>query len=202
MPSNPDAIIDYWIGPQESSPEIFGEKQKLWYTSSDDTDKHIEDEFGEALGAAEAGELDDWAESLTGSLALVILLDQFSRNLYRGTPDAYRNDGAAQSVAKRVIDSGEYQQLNIPAKTLLYHPYHHAEDKALQDKCVALFEELLADSSEEWQEQVDANLQFVKGHCSVVHRFGRFPHRNKVLNRSSTEEELAYLEEDARTYGQ
>ena len=196
------AIIDYWVGPEDADPADFRAHQKLWYTNSKKTDAYIATNFGETLHAAEGGQLTPWADSNQGSLALVILFDQFSRNLYRGTPDAFKNDGLAIEVAAALVDSGNHTSLNIPSRVLLYHPMHHAENINKQNRCVQLFEALLDNAAPEWHQQISANLRSVNNHRDLIRRFNRFPHRNKLLDRESTAEELEYLEKDARKYGQ
>ena len=200
--SSPAAIVDYWIGPDNANPAEFRARQKLWYTSSKKTDAFIAANFGETLQAAESGQLTSWAETNQGSLGLVILFDQFSRNLNRGTPDAYKNDNAAVEITAALVGSGNHTSLNIPSRVLLYHPMHHAENINKQDECVRLFEALLEHASPEWHQQIVTNLRSVKSHRDLIQRFNRFPHRNRILNRKSTAEELEYLEKDARKYGQ
>jgi uncharacterized protein (DUF924 family) len=208
--SSPDAIINYWLGSSDSNPAAFAAQQKLWYDSRAETDNHIRTTFGSDLASAEKGDLVHWMNTPEGSLALVILLDQFSRNLYRGTPAVYANDIQAQDVVHSLLEKdgqplpGKDRALhfNIPARIIFYHPLHHAENLNLQEKAVSLFEEMLESAPDEWRETVAGNLAFIKSHCDIIRKFGRFPHRNKILDRLSTPEECQYLEQDKRTYGQ
>lgn len=202
MPTDPIEIIDYWLGTDQQSVELIKKQCKLWYTANKDTDNTIRERFGEALHEAEAGQLAPWQATPEGSLALVILLDQFTRNLYRGTPDAWRNDSKALAVAEHAINTGQHLALSVPGRIMLYHPYHHAEDPHQQQKAVTLFSELKTAGGEAWEEEVENHLSFVRGHAKIVDSFGRFPHRNQILGRVSTTEELAYLEKDSRTFGQ
>jgi uncharacterized protein (DUF924 family) len=201
MPISPGEVIKYWLGPKKHTPESFKRQQRLWYSSNDKTDAYINEHFGKALRQAEIEEL-DWHDSIDGQLALVILLDQFSRNLYRGTADAYKNDELAQQPALGLINAKNDKTLSVPARIVLYHPLHHAEDLALQRRAVVLFEVLLQDSEDQWHESISNNLKFIKSHCSIVERFGHFPHRNKLLGRTSTKDEQDYLAKDKRSYGQ
>jgi uncharacterized protein (DUF924 family) len=198
MLTEPEAVIEYWIG--ASDPQTFKNQTRRWYIASADTDQFIEATFGDTLRAAEAHKLDPWKNSPTGCLALVILLDQFSRNLYRGTPKAYQNDPLALQIARQLISSGT--QLSIPARIVAYHPLHHAEDLAMQEMAVDLFSRLVREADKEWQEQLEAQLRSAKGHRDVIQRFSRFPHRNQVLGRESSAEELGFIARDRRTYGQ
>ena len=198
----PGAVIRYWLGPPDLSPAALADQQKLWYYSTAETDQYIQAEFGADLAAAERGDLDHLRASAEGSLALVILLDQFSRNLYRGTSAAYSNDAQAQGIVLSLLERDGHLNFNIPARIVFYHPLHHAEDVDLQEKAVSLLEELLQSAPADWHEAVAGNLASIKNHCEIIRKFGRFPHRNTLMNRPSTPEERQYLEQDKRTYGQ
>ena len=154
------------------------------------------------MQAAENNELSEWTQTSTGLLALVILLDQFSRNLYRGTARAYQNDARALNNAEQLIGSNEHLQLNVPAQIMLFHPLHHSEDIETQTRAITLFEQLLVTSDVQWHEIVVNNLSYAKNHHKIIEQFGRFPHRNMLLNRKSTQQERMFLENDKRSYGQ
>ncbi|MBL6691376.1 MAG: DUF924 domain-containing protein [Pseudomonadales bacterium] len=202
MQTDPAEIIDYWLGTDQLSVESMKRQWKLWYSVNTETDNTIRERFGDALHEAESGNLEPWQATPDGSLALVILLDQFTRNLYRGTPDAWRNDTKALAVAEHAINTGQHLLLSVPGRIMLYHPYHHAEDARQQQKAVTLFSELKAAGGEIWEDEVENHLSFVRGHAKIVETFGRFPHRNQILGRVSTTEEQAHLEKDSRAYGQ
>ncbi|MEX0942730.1 MAG: DUF924 family protein [Pseudomonadales bacterium] len=202
MPERISEIIEFWIGQAASDPEAAAGRNKLWYKPTKETDDTIRRRFGLDLARAEAGELATWATTPGGSLALVILLDQFSRNLYRGTAKAYANDTMALDIALDAINSGKDQDLSLVGRAFLYHPLHHSEQIEVQDWNIRLFESLLAEAGSEWEELISGFLHFAKEHRDVIRRFGRFPHRNVVLKRTSTNEEQAYLEGGANRYGQ
>lgn len=202
MPIEPAEINDYWLGPPGADVATFMARQKRWYTASDETDNTIRARFGAVHAAAESGDLDHWQDTHSGAVALVILLDQFTRNLYRGSKDAFRNDGAARLIALGALERGAWENLSIPARVILYHPFHHAEDPLLQRRAVELATSLIEDSPEAWREPLTQSLKFVAEHCEIVKRFGRFPHRNEILGRQTTAEERAFLASDGRTYGQ
>jgi uncharacterized protein (DUF924 family) len=197
-----DDILDYWIGAAAHQANEAKRRGKLWYQSTPASDDALRQQFGADLAAAERGELDDWQSSPSGSLALVILLDQFSRNLYRGTAAAFANDAAALTVAERVIDAGADRTLSYIGRAFLYHPFEHAESKAAQDRSVELFTDLANTAPAEWQGQLNGFLSYARDHRQVVHRFGRFPHRNRTLQRESTAEEETYLRDGGKRYGQ
>lgn len=196
-----DAIIDDWIGNADTSPTAVKAKSKRWYSGGEKLDNEIRERFGALLTRAENGALDHWQETARGSLALIILLDQFSRNVYRGTGKAFANDAKAVSVADQAVSLDQHLSLGVVGCSFLLHPYHHAETLALQDRCVAGYEALMARSPQEWHEQIQSHLDYAIEHRRVVEQFGRFPHRNAVLGRESTEAESRYLE-DAPRYGQ
>lgn len=195
-------IIEFWIGDAAHDAVAAKQRTKLWYQSTAELDATLEARFGEHLKRAVQGELDDWMAHAEGSLALVILLDQFSRNICRGTADAFAGDSHAQVVTRHALDAGFDRELSIIGRVFLLHPLHHAEDLASHDNCVRHYEALRAEAPAEWHELLDNFLFHAREHRDVIERFGRFPHRNAVLGRISTEEEQTYLDSGARRYGQ
>ena len=202
LSNNSEAIISYWLGSSDSNPARFEAQQKLWYHSKPETDNYIRTAFESDLASAENSDLSHWRNTAEGSLALVILLDQFSRNLSRGTPAVYANDAQAQDIVVSLLERDGHLGFNIPALIIFFHPLHHAENLKLQRKAVSLFEEMLEHASSEWRKSISGNLAFIKNHCDIISKFGRFPHRNTILGRQSTPEECQYLQQDKRTYGQ
>ena len=137
-----------------------------------------------------------------GAAALVILLDQFTRNLVRGTARAWSGDPRAMQVASRTVAAGADVGLPVAARIFLYHPYHHSERPVEQEEGVRLFERLEREAGAAWSPYFARTLRFVRGHRDIVTRFGRFPHRNAALGRASTPEERAFLAEHPEAYGQ
>ncbi len=197
-----DAIVAYWLGNSNLGPAEFDQQSRRWYYASPETDQAIRDQFSSDLSEAELGELDDWVQSKQGMLALVILLDQFSRNLYRGTADAFRNDTRAQQLLTAFIATGQDQTMTVPERLLVYHPYLHAEDAELQQQIVGFYDAMLPSVEARWRPVVERSARYSREHADVISRFGRFPHRNEILGRPSTTEELAFLAADPRDYGQ
>ena len=138
-----------------------------------------------------AGALNSWAESDEGLIALVVLLDQMTRNIYRGTAAAFCGDQRALDLAQQAIRTGIYQRLPAIHQAFLYMPLEHCEDPEVQEECVTLFEELAVVTG---NEQIDNFTRYAVAHRDVIARFGRFPHRNELLGRTSTPAELEYLE--------
>jgi uncharacterized protein (DUF924 family) len=198
----PQGIIEFWFGDALESPESARIKSKFWYVSSPDTDNEIRRQFGPTLEAVHEGNLEGWEASPEGTLALVILLDQFSRNIYRGDARAYSGDKLALAIAKRAVQSGLDQKLPGLQRLFLYHPFHHSEQIRDQEDAVVLFQGVEDQSPQYWREFLHGFTKFAVHHRDVVLRFGRFPHRNKTLGRSNTNEEQDYLDGDARSFGQ
>lgn len=196
------AILDFWIGEAGNDPVAAKKQTRRWYQSTPESDTEISSRFGADLAAAERGQLAEWRATADGSLALVILLDQFSRNVFRGTARAFANDDAALEVARAAIDAGQYDDLSIIGKVFLLHPFHHSERLSDHDVCVNGYEALLEMSAPEWQPLLENFLSYAREHRDVVAQFGRFPHRNAVLGRETTEAEQAYLDGGGRRYGQ
>ncbi len=175
-----DTVLEFWF--TEASPAD-------WFERSDAFDAKIRERFAGALEAARAGGLDDWAATPRGCLALIILIDQFSRNLYRDSPEAWSADPTVLALTRRALEAGHDAELGKDERKFLYMPLMHSEALADQEDCVRLFREL-ADGDAE-----DISLDFAVRHRDIVARFGRFPHRNETLGRASTAEEIAFLEE-------
>ncbi len=199
---DPQAVVAYWLGDTEHDPCAVREKSRIWYSSVAAVDHEIDETFGEVLKLAEENKLPSWLESPTGQLASVILLDQFTRNLNRGSEHAWKNDGLALATAQMCVDSKDYLRLSYFGRVFLYHPYHHAESISAQDKGKDLFEELYNGATADWQTPLKGFVDFAKSHCEIIRRFGRFPHRNETLGRASSSEEIAYLLENRKNYGQ
>jgi uncharacterized protein (DUF924 family) len=170
----PSGILAFW---REAGRE-------RWYKRDDAFDAEIRRRFLALWQRAAAGELASWETSDEGALALVILLDQFPRNMFRGTPQAFASDAQARDVARRAIARGVDRRVDPILVEFLYLPFMHSEHLADQLHCVALFEN--TDNAE--------NLKYAREHADIIERFGRFPHRNNVLGRDSTEEEQAFLD--------
>lgn len=184
MHASPREVLDFWFGAPGSAER--GNTRALWFTKSDATDTLIRTRFGNAVDAALRGELDHWSQDLQGALALIVLLDQFTRNIHRDTPRAFAGDAAALALAQRLTDTGLDRQLSLRERWFVYMPFEHAEDLPMQERSVALFRQLA-------DEGLAEPLDWAIKHRDVVARFGRFPHRNAVLGRPTTPEEEGFL---------
>lgn len=156
-----------------------------WYARSDALDAEIRARFGALHERAGSGALDHWAQDAEGALALLILLDQFSRNLHRGVPQAFANDAHARRIADAAIRRGFDREVDRDMRVFFYLPFMHSEHLADQRRCVALCHSLHSD---------DDTLAYARLHEEIIRRFGRFPHRNEALGRHTSPAERAYLE--------
>jgi uncharacterized protein (DUF924 family) len=158
-------------------------KPEDWWKKSDELDSTIKDRFGLVHEMATACELEDWRSSPRGRLAEIIVLDQFSRNIYRGDPRSFAWDSMALSLAQEAVAQKAHQELSAPKRAFLYMPFMHSESQKIHREAFALFSE----------PGLDYNLEFEKQHKTIIDQFGRYPHRNAVLGRKSTPEEESYL---------
>lgn len=190
----PTQVVEFWLGPAPDDYESVTRASKRWYLTDDAFDAEIRDRFGAAIERGRRGLLADWAGTTGGALGLVILLDQFSRNAYRGTADAFRGDPVALAVAGRAVERGLDRELAWPGRAFLYHPFEHSEDPEDQERSVMLFEALAAEAPPAWRKFAADFVPYAHAHRDVIARFGRFPHRNAILGRVNTAEERAYLD--------
>jgi uncharacterized protein (DUF924 family) len=185
-----DDVLSFWLGPAGTPPLA---NAKKWFTRDDAFDAEIRARFGEAIHAATRGQLDSWRTTARGRLAFVILCDQLSRNAFRGTARMFAQDALALETAESALDLGDWDALGLIEKQFLLMPLMHAEDRARQKRSVELFEKILAESPPHLADNSKNSLKYARMHADIVERFGRFPHRNENLGRSSTPEEEEFL---------
>lgn len=184
------AVLDFWFGVPGTA--AFGRASERWFKCDVAFDALIHERFGATLAAARRGECDSWQRSPLGALALVIVLDQFCRNTCRGTAQAFAADAQALEVARRLVATGGHLALPTPEhRAFAYLPFEHSESLDDQRESVRLFEALARETG---QTGNGSYVDFAYRHAAIIERFGRFPHRNAVLGRASTEEELAFLQ--------
>jgi len=186
-------VLDFWFAPDshpnQSHPR--GRDLAAWFKPDPAFDDAIARRFGAAWEQATRGELDGWAETALGALALTVLLDQFPRNMFRGQARAFAADGKALAVAQVAVAQGFDQAVPAVWRKFFYLPFEHAEDREAQARSVALFG-ALGDAE---------TTRYAELHRDIVDRFGRFPHRNAILGRASTPEEAAWLAAGGETFG-
>jgi uncharacterized protein (DUF924 family) len=187
-------ILRFWIEPKPETAEAMEQRGKLWFMGGPEVDREIKERFGALVEQARAHELDGWTETLRGTLALVILLDQFPRNIYRGSASAFASDAQAIAVVQAGFASGRFAAADSLELMFLGLPFSHAEDLELQRRACELSVRSVMASKPEWKKMLTSGLDFARKHLDVIARFGRFPHRNQVLGRTSTAVETEYLE--------
>ncbi|WP_341502172.1 DUF924 family protein [Gallaecimonas sp. GXIMD4217] len=196
-------ILDFWFGELDDQGMAGKAAARRWYQFDPGFDLEIKTLFEPLLRDAIAGELEHWRDSPRGRLALVLLLDQFSRQIWRGTPRAFAQDELAQALVEEGLSLGQDDELALDEKRFFYMPLMHAENLALQELSVQCVERLLAGcTSEAAREAVNNSLHFAREHRDIIARFGRFPHRNRILGRQSSPQEQAYLAGNGQSYGQ
>ncbi|MCS0582937.1 DUF924 domain-containing protein [Massilia pinisoli] len=183
----PQDVLDFWFG-APSSP-TFGQPRREWFVKNDDFDHTIRERFGATIDQALAGGLREWdAQGPQGVLARILVLDQFTRNAHRNTPQSFAGDTLALAAARTLVDSGADKQLPPQQRAFAYMPFEHAEDAYMQERAVELFGVLAAEHP-----GFDEMLDYAHRHRGVIARFGRFPHRNEILGRASTPDEVEFL---------
>ena len=167
-------IVDFWFS---------DEVRKLWFNSTPEFDRSLTERYAETLEQAARGELDHWMQTAQGCLALVIILDQFPLNMFRGSAQSFATEARSRDVARHAIEQGLDKELEADQRAFLYMPFMHSESLADQELALELFD----------QPGLEGNYRFARHHHGIIERFGRFPHRNEALGRSSSEAEIEYL---------
>lgn len=193
MSESPETIIDFWFGEKGADSVVAKRQTSLWFKKQASTDALIKERFEQTLLSAAAGELDSWCDTASGRLALIIVLDQLPRNIYRDSPRAFAFDPLAREHCQAGLERHDDTTLPAVHRVFFYLPLEHAEDRVLQARSVALFNELAAQVSEDAKAIFDGFADFAQRHRVIVDRFGRFPHRNAILGRESTAQELEFL---------
>jgi uncharacterized protein (DUF924 family) len=193
-----DDVHAFWFGALDG-PEATSDRWEQWFQQNDDFDRTIREQFGEAMigAAAAAWKLDDLTR--TQQVGLVILLDQFPRNIHRSDGSAFAYDATARRHAEKLI-AGGVDRFFLVERPFLFLPLMHSEAVADQDRCVLLLASEALRAPEEWTETFRLNLDFATKHRDLIRKFGRFPHRNAMLGRATTEEEAAFLAEHGRGF--
>lgn len=185
-------VLHFWFGKPGSNPLANAE---AWWKKDAAFDAELTRRFGPALERAALGELDAWKATPRGRLALILLLDQMSRNIYRGTPRSFAQDPKALELALEGLTNEDERELSPVETQFLLMPLMHAENTELQHECVARFERLRDEGPQSLRAFFDNALSFARAHAVIIDRFGRFPHRNAILDRKSTAEETEFLKQ-------
>ncbi len=183
-----EEILTFWFDEIRDEPAYFEEYAPRWFVQNADFDREIVQRFRADYELAAQGQLTHWTQTARGGLALILVLDQFPRNMFRNDPRAFATDPLAQQMAEQMIATEFDRQLRLVERYFVYVPFMHSEDRAHQQRSVLLFQQLV-------EERAYFDTPYVVKHQEVIDRFGRFPHRNTVLGRASTPAELAFLKQ-------
>lgn len=201
LPERAEAVLRFWFGEQAGrTGNIPSAKQQMWWQGDAETDALIRESWLALWNEAADGGLDHWARFPEGRLALILLLDQFSRHIHRGHGYAYLQDERAQLLCLAGLDRQSHRSLSRIQRVFFYMPLEHAEDSTLQERSVHLYEELLEEAPTDEVDAYRTYLEFARSHREVIARFGRFPHRNAELGRETTPEEAAFLRTQGRGF--
>lgn len=193
MPTTPDSVLGFWFGPPASATETAERQRKLWFGKSPENDLAVAERFALTLTQAAEGKLAHWTTTPRGTLALVIVLDQFPHHVHRERREAFAYDDQALALSLAAIDAASDAGLAPIERVFLYLPLEHAESIALQERAVALFERLALEATPQERALFEDFADYARRHRDVVARFGRFPHRNALLGRTSSATELEFL---------
>ena len=191
----PDELLAFWFGP-EPGPHDFG----LWFRASPAVDAEIRERFEPSYRAALRGELDAWDDTSRGVVAKILLLDQLPRNMFRGTAEMFAGDDLAVALAERLIDSGDDRSLACVERLFVYIALEHNEDVERVRSSHRLISALAQECAPEERRRYQAFVRYNRQHLEIVERFGRYPHRNELLGRESTEEEERFLAETSYAF--
>lgn len=197
-----EAILSFWFKEQELSAPQIDQRMEIWFSEDPVFDLEIQKEFANDVARASKGELDHWGKQPRGRLALIILIDQFRRNIYRGTAEAFAKDQLALKLCVQGAMEKKDKGLTAIQKVFFYMPLQHAESPKVQAKSVELFRRLAETVSPTQRQTFMTIAEFAELHKDIIDQFGRFPHRNSLLNRENTPEEDQYLAGDSPTFGQ
>ncbi|MDP2819223.1 MAG: DUF924 family protein [Polaromonas sp.] len=200
-PVTPASVLDFWLGDNFASGWPSGDMGKQWFGGKSELDQQIAERFGAVVTQALGGGLTDWEADPLDRLALVILLDQFPRNMFRSKAQAFAGDERAQRLVADALAQGMDTQLPWVGRVFLYMPLMHAEDLPLQEEGVRRFRQLTEEVPENLRVSLTGNLRFAEQHRDIIARLGRFPYRNNALARTNTALEFEFLKDGPR-FGQ
>jgi uncharacterized protein (DUF924 family) len=191
---DPERVLSFWFGELDADGLATPDVQRRWFTKDDAFDAQLRREFLDDHAAIAGEQREHWLVDPRGRLAYIIVLDQFSRNMFRGTPKMFASDPQALRAAKGGIDKGADKALALAERQFLFMPFMHSESLEDQDRCVELFTATRDEQAGRAREFVDFSLRYANMHRDIIAKFGRFPHRNAILGRATTPEEAKFLE--------
>lgn len=200
--ASPDEVLQFWFADSCESPELAELRDSFWFSVDPAVDQIIWTAYGDLVVDAGGAHYAHWAETARGRLALIIVLDQFPRNIFRGTSEAYRYDAAALALASEGVKMGHLAGLAVPQQAFFLMPYQHSEDIVVQRAGLELMQGMVDEAPENWRHCASGYCDYARMQHDIVASYGRFPHRNAIVGRKSTEAETRYLDEGGHTLGQ
>lgn len=198
--SDIQTVLDFWFGNSEDDARTASNQADLWWKKDPDQDTEIRQNFESMVLSAGQGHLDDWGEEPEGRLALILLTDQFPRNIFRDTPEAFRFDTKALELCIEGLEGGMAARLRPIQRVFFYLPLEHSENIDHQTWCVDLMRALARDVPDAWAATFEQFIEFAEAHQRIIERFGRFPHRNAILGRESSAEEREFLKQPGSSF--
>ncbi len=198
--STPREVLALWFGPLDAEGLAEPARAERWWRKDPAFDAAVRQTFEPTWERAMAGAHDDWRATPEGTLAYVIVLDQFSRNMFRDTPQAFAGDARALETARDAIARGDDRALRGHQRLFLYLPFMHSEELATQERCVALLCAFRDESQGKLRDELSQNVKFAEAHRDIIAKWGRFPHRNEQLGRASSPEELEFLKQPGSAF--
>lgn len=193
-------ILDTWFGPLDAEGHAHPDKVKTWFQKSDAFDAFLREQFLPLVESAIAGGLKDWEVEPGSAVAKILLLDQFTRNIFRNTARMFASDPEALRIAAALLEDERLSDVPLTHQTFVCMPLMHAEDLDTQDRCIREFERLQASAPASFTKGFANNVEYGRRHRAIIERFGRFPHRNAILGRESTAEELEFLKQPGSSF--
>lgn len=193
-----DEILKFWFGRVEETIVPSENRARIWFGESPDVDAEIKEKFSDDLERAVDGKCTDWETDPRGQLALIIVLDQFSRHIHRDTPQAFAQDNYALGICTKGMEKQDDHSLSLIERVFYYFPLLHSEEIDFQEKSIRAYQMLVELAFPETQVIYESFFKFANHHYGIVRRFGRFPQRNAILGRESTDEEIKYIKESER----
>lgn len=202
--SEPDSaaseLLEFWFGPGADDAITARRQAELWWRKNPAVDRQIRTRFEALLRSAADRELHAWSTTPRGRLALILLTDQFPRNMYRDTPGMYAHDEQARALCIEGLETGVDQELRLIERVFFYLPLEHSENLDHQGWCVDLMRGLAREAPGDWRPIFEEFVEYAEAHRRIIDRFGRFPHRNEILGRISSPEEVEFLKQPGSSF--
>lgn len=198
--SDPEDILDFWFGELDELGCASPNQRKLWWTKSQEFDETIRANFLSDYESVAAGDRERWRSTPRGALAYIIVLDQFSRNMFRNTAKMFAADPLAREVCCEGLDADFDTELGFDERVFFYLPLEHSEEVTDHERCHEVFSALCTGAPDSLKANADYYLDYAKQHRAIIDRFGRYPHRNEILGRASTEEEIEFLKQPGTSF--